>query len=94
MPQQLTHDGTYPVRPSGQATVNLETRDTIDVLEVETFEKGELLRVEDGGRGGRLHLLNDDMGVSDYPPGYNQLEAGRRGEGATDPDPSTCCGAP
>jgi hypothetical protein len=48
-----------------ETTVNSETRNTIDVLEVETLEEGELLRVEDLGRSCRGHFLDDDMGMTD-----------------------------
>jgi hypothetical protein len=50
-----------------ETTVDSETRNTIDVLEIQTLEEGEFLRVEDLGRSRRGHFLDNDMGMTDDP---------------------------
>jgi hypothetical protein len=88
---RLTHDGTDPVSSFGQSTIDCQARNTVDILEVESLEESELLRVEDLGRCCGSHLLDDYVGVSDDSPEnqHQPLTLERR----TYPEPSTCWGA-
>lgn len=72
--KRLTHDGADPIRPSGKSTIDSETRNPIDILEIESFEKRELLWVEDLSGGCRGHLLDDDMSVSDDSPKHVRVD--------------------